>query len=131
MAPHPKTATTAATSTSKAHTKATTKAAPPTITPSLHPVEQLVPPATTTKAAPPTITPSVFDDLADSALLRESQLVHSPKRPHATAPLPFSAATLWRKVRDGSFPKPVRLSERVTAWRVGDVRAWLNACEVA
>lgn len=107
MSPHPKTATTAATSTSKAHTKATTK------------------------AAPPTITPSVFDDLADSALLRESQLVHSPKRPHATAPLPFSAATLWRKVRDGSFPKPVRLSERVTAWRVGDVRAWLNACEVA
>lgn len=83
-----------------------------------------------TAAAPQTITPSVFDGLADSALLRESQLVQSPKRPNGTAPLPFSAATLWRKVRDGSFPKPVRLSDRVTAWRVGDVRAWLKECEV-
>ncbi len=101
------TATAPAPSTSKAHTQAATK------------------------AAPPTITPSVFDDLADSALLRESQLVQSPKRPHGTAPLPFSAATLWRKSRDGSFPKPVRLSERVTAWRVGDVRVWLKECAVA
>lgn len=81
-----------------------------------------------TQAAPPVITPSVFDALPDSALLRESQLVQSPKRPHTTAPLPFSAATLWRKVRGGTFPKPVRLSERVTAWRVGEVRAWMHAC---
>lgn len=82
-------------------------------------------------AALPAINPSVFDALPDSALLREARLVPSPKRPHATPALPFSAATLWRKVRDGSFPKPVRLSERVTAWRVGDVRAWLNTCGMA
>ena len=34
---------------------------------------------------------------------------------------------LWRKVKAGHFPKPVKLSERVTAWRVEDVRAWLAA----
>lgn len=73
---------------------------------------------------------SVFDHLPDSALLREADLVRSPKRPHATPPLPFSAPTLWRKVSAGTFPKPVKLSKRVTAWRVGDVRAWLNACEM-
>ncbi|HMZ86674.1 MAG TPA: AlpA family phage regulatory protein [Giesbergeria sp.] len=66
-----------------------------------------------------------FDTLPDSAFIRESQLVQSPKRPMTPAPLPFSAPTLWRKVKAGTFPKPVKLSDRVTAWRVGDVRAWI------
>ena len=70
--------------------------------------------------------PSVFDALPDSAFIREAQLVQSPKRPDSPAPLPFSAPTLWRKVKAGTFPKPHRLSERVTAWKVGDVREWIN-----
>ena len=70
--------------------------------------------------------PSAFDALPDSAFVRESQLVYSPKRPEFPAPLPFSAATLWRKVADGTFPKPVKLSVRVTAWRVADVRSFLQ-----
>ena len=69
--------------------------------------------------------PSIFDALPDSAFIREAQLVQSPKRPDSPAPLPFSAPTLWRKVKAGTFPKPHRLSERVTAWKVGDVRAWI------
>lgn len=66
-----------------------------------------------------------FDDLPDGAYVREAQLVPHPKRPGAPVPLPFSAPTLWRKVKAGTFPKPTKLSERVTAWRVGDIRAWL------
>lgn len=66
-----------------------------------------------------------FDTLPDSAFIRESQLVQSPKRPETPAPLPFSAPTLWRKVKAGTFPKPVKLSERVTAWEVRAVRAWI------
>ena len=72
-------------------------------------------------------TVSVFDNLPDSAFIRESQLVQSPKRPGNPAPLPFSAPTLWRKVKNRTFPAPVRLSERVTAWNVGDVRSWIAA----
>ena len=68
-----------------------------------------------------------FDALPDSAFIRESQLVQSPKRPDTPAPLPFSAPTLWRKVKAGTFPKPIKLSERVTAWNVGTVRAWMTA----
>lgn len=68
-----------------------------------------------------------FDTLPDSAFIRESQLVQSPKRPDRPAPLPFSAPTLWRKVKDGSFPKPHKLSTRVTAWKVLEVREWMNA----
>ena len=74
-----------------------------------------------------TIHQSVFDALPDSAYIRESQLVQSPKRPDNPAPLPFSAPTLWRKVKAGTFPKPIKLSERVTAWNVGTVRAWMTA----
>lgn len=40
--------------------------------------------------------------------------------------VPFSPATLWRKVKAKQFPAPLKLSERVTAWRVEDVRAWLQ-----
>jgi prophage regulatory protein len=76
------------------------------------------------------MSPSIhwFDELPDSAFIREARLVKSPKRPEAPEPLlPFSAPTLWRKVGAGMFPKPKKLSTRVTAWRVGDVRAWLAA----
>ena len=83
--------------------------------------------ATTIPAQKPTITPSIFDALPDSAFIREAQLVQSPKRPEHPAPLPFSAPTLWRKVKSGTFPKPIKLSERVTAWNVGVVRAWMTA----
>lgn len=71
-------------------------------------------------------TPS-FDALPNSAFIRVAQLVQSPKRPNAPAPLPFSAPTLWRKVKARTFPAPCRISERVTAWKVGDVREWIAA----
>ena len=74
------------------------------------------------------VTQSVFDSLPDSAWLRESQLVRSPKNPDsAIAPLPFSAPTLWRMVKAGKFPKPSKLSERVTAWKCSQVREWMAA----
>ena len=75
------------------------------------------------------ITPSTFDAMPDSGYVREAQLVPSPKRPGIAVPLPFSAPTLWRKVREGTFCKPYKLSSRVTAFKVGEVRAWLAAQE--
>lgn len=62
---------------------------------------------------------STFDSLPDAGYLRQAQLI-----PHV---VPFSSATLWRKCKAGQFPKPVKLSERVTAWNVGAVRAFLEA----
>ena len=91
------------------------------------------PVSTPITAPPPTATSVIpsFDTLPDSALIRESHLVQSPKRPDRPTPLPFSAPTLWRKVKAGTFPKPIKLSERITAWKVGEVRAWLNAQSAA
>lgn len=81
-----------------------------------------LPPAPVTTLAAHNIP--AFDQLPDSAFIRQSQLVTDSKRP-GPALLPFSANTLWRKVKSGQFPSPAKLSERVTAWRVGDVRRWL------
>lgn len=67
-----------------------------------------------------------FDELPDSALVRQSQLVRDPKHPTRPTPLPFSPSTFWRRVQS-DFPKPVKLGKRITAWRVGDVRAWIAA----
>jgi predicted DNA-binding transcriptional regulator AlpA len=67
----------------------------------------------------------VFDSLPDDAFLRQSQLVKSPKRTGFSI-LPFSSATLWRMVKVGTFPRPVKVTNSITAWRAGEVRAWLR-----
>lgn len=41
--------------------------------------------------------------------------------------VPVSKSTLWRRVQAGSFPAPLKLSERVTVWRAEDVQAWMQA----
>lgn len=60
------------------------------------------------------------------------QAGRAPVRPRAGRPgmVPFSSATLWRKVKSGEFPAPVKLSDRVTAWRAQDVHAWMNSFSV-
>lgn len=35
--------------------------------------------------------------------------------------------TLWRWWKEGKFPAPIRLTPRMTVWRVEDVRAWLQS----
>ena len=40
--------------------------------------------------------------------------------------LPIGRTTLWRMVQSGRFPAPVRLGPNITAWRVEDVRDWMN-----
>ncbi len=90
-------------------------------------IDLKTPTASTIPTQKASINHSVFDALPDSGYVRESQLVQSPKRPDIPSPLPFSAPTLWRKVAAGAFPKPIKLSERMTCWNVGQVRAWMAA----
>ena len=40
--------------------------------------------------------------------------------------VPVSKSTWWEGVRTGRFPKAVKLSERVTAWRVEDIKALIH-----
>lgn len=62
-----------------------------------------------------------FDYLPDSAFIRLNQMMD-------TRLTPFSASTIWRKVKRGEFPRPAKLSDNITAWQVGDIRRWQSKC---
>jgi predicted DNA-binding transcriptional regulator AlpA len=53
-----------------------------------------------------TVSEVVMSDFPKIGYMRQSEILQI---------LPFSAATLWRKVKIGEFPKPVKLSKRITA----------------
>ena len=59
-----------------------------------------------------------FDSLPDSANVRQ---------PVVEGLYGCSSATVWRNVKKGIIPAPKKLSERVTAWNVGDLRKALAA----
>lgn len=48
------------------------------------------------------------------------------RQPQLLAVIPISKATLWRRVKLQTFPRPVKLSERVTAWRAEDLHSWIE-----
>jgi len=56
--------------------------------------------------------------LPETGYVRQSKLI--------PAIFPFSSATLWRKVKAGTFPRPVKLGPRITAWRVEDIRDFIE-----
>lgn len=62
---------------------------------------------------------NISQELPKTGFLRQPEII--PK------PIPFSPATLWRKVKDGTFPAPVKLSERITAWRAEDIHDWMKS----
>ena len=37
-------------------------------------------------------------------------------------PIPVGKSTWWAGIKDGRFPKPVKLGERITVWRAEDIR---------
>jgi predicted DNA-binding transcriptional regulator AlpA len=62
--------------------------------------------------------PPNFDSMPSTGFMRLPQVLEV---------VAFSAPTAYRKIKAGTFPKPVRLSERVAAWSVGDLRAWIQS----
>ena len=56
--------------------------------------------------------------MAETRILRTKQLLEL---------VPFSRVTLWRKVKAGKFPKPLRLGGRMVAWRSDEVQQWIDA----
>jgi prophage regulatory protein len=46
--------------------------------------------------------------------------------PEVLAVFPVSKSAWWAGVKDGRFPKPVKLGPKTTAWRVQDIRALIE-----
>ena len=57
-----------------------------------------------------------YDSFPDSAHVR---------LPVVQALVGCSSATVWRMVKRGTLPAPRKLSDRVTAWNVGELRKTL------
>jgi predicted DNA-binding transcriptional regulator AlpA len=74
----------------------------------------------TTRTDPSAIPDALrnFDSLPDSANVR---------LPVVAALYGCSPATIFRRVKSGHIPAPRKLSERVTAWNVGQLRQALAA----
>ena len=67
-------------------------------------------------------SPTTQDPLKAGANLRVSTL--APR-------LGMSKSTIWRLVREGKFPKPTKLSDKITVWPADAVLAWLASKESA
>ena len=48
-------------------------------------------------------------------------------RPGHEGILPVSAPTIWRWVKLGTFPPPIRLGPQTTAWPVEAIEGWLQS----
>ena len=57
-----------------------------------------------------------YNTLPDTGFVRLSSII-AP-----SGPIPVSKSTWWQGVKDGRFPKPVKLGIKTTAWRVADIR---------
>ncbi len=40
--------------------------------------------------------------------------------------VPVGKSTWWEGVKKGVYPQPIKLSKRITAWRVEDIRALIT-----
>jgi len=60
--------------------------------------------------------------LPPTGFLRLKQITGDPKaKPPVLPIIPVSNAAWWAGVKSGIYPKPHKLSERTTAWRVEDI----------
>jgi len=78
------------------------------------------------------------NSLALPALLRQAQIIGNADRrrrqqkagkpeSQAIEPLiPVSSSAWWDGIKAGRYPKPIKLSPKVTVWRAEDIRALLS-----
>jgi len=66
--------------------------------------------------------------LPETGYLRLHHIIGNPKADPPIPPIiPVGRTTWWAGVKSGKYPKPVKLGPRITAWRVRDIRALIDA----
>jgi predicted DNA-binding transcriptional regulator AlpA len=59
-------------------------------------------------------------ELPEMGFLRLPQVLHF---------FPVSRGTWYNGIQAGKYPKPIKLSERISAWRVSDIKALIDATQ--
>ena len=65
------------------------------------------------------------NQLPETGFLRIWQIVGN-KKTNTPALIPISRTSFLNGVKCGKYPKPIKLGERTTAWRVEDIRALIS-----
>lgn len=69
-----------------------------------------------------------MNQLPETGFLRLTQIIGNLKAEPTIPPIiPVSKSTWWAGIKSGRYPKPVKLGSRITAWRVEDIRALIDA----
>jgi prophage regulatory protein len=62
-------------------------------------------------------TPPPIDQLPPGGLLR---------RPWEHAGVPLKRSEVYRRASAGTFPAPLKIGPRASAWRIGELQEWLK-----
>ena len=63
-------------------------------------------------------------ELPEVGYLRLPQILGDASRDPPIPPvIPVSKSSWWQGIKEGRFPKPVKLGPKTTAWRVDDIRS--------
>jgi len=66
--------------------------------------------------------------LNESGFLRIKQILGDKNQFPPIQPIfPVSKSNWWAGVKDGRYPKPVKLGPRTTAWRISDIKKLLDS----
>lgn len=66
-----------------------------------------------------------MNQLPERGFLRLPQIIGNKKRGIPPV-IPVSKSTWWAGVKDGRFPKPVKLGPRTTVWKVEDIKRLIS-----
>ncbi|HZW11910.1 MAG TPA: AlpA family transcriptional regulator [Noviherbaspirillum sp.] len=60
-----------------------------------------------------------------------SESIHAPgplwRLPAVAAQTGLSKSEIYRRIKAGSFPKPLKLGARAVAWPAAEIEAWVRA----
>ena len=65
--------------------------------------------------------------MSDQGQIPNTGFLRLPSILAPRGPIPVSKSTWWAGVKSGRYPQPVKLGPRITAWRVEDIRALIEA----
>lgn len=60
--------------------------------------------------------------MPDTKTFPQTGFVRLPQIIAPRGPIPVSKSTWWAGIKDGRFPKPIKLGARITVWRVEDIQ---------
>jgi len=70
---------------------------------------------------------AIAKQIPEAGFLRIWQIIGNPKaEPPTPALIPIGRTSFLNGVKSGKYPKPIKLGERTTAWRVEDIRTLIS-----